>query len=97
LRMSRSVIENAIGVSPKHFAFPFGQAATAGPREFQAARDAGYLTAMTLQKGVLQISQADSLTALPRLALDLAPQRARRMKVLMSGVPSALRGLFSRG
>jgi peptidoglycan/xylan/chitin deacetylase (PgdA/CDA1 family) len=97
LRMSRSVIENAIGVSPKHFAFPFGQEGTVGPREFQAARAAGYLTAMTLQQGVLQSSHAGSLTALPRLALDVAPQRARRMKVLMSGVPSALRGLFRRG
>jgi peptidoglycan/xylan/chitin deacetylase (PgdA/CDA1 family) len=97
LRMSRSVIESAIGISPTHFAFPFGQAATAGPREFQAARDAGYLTAMTLQQGVLQSSHAGSLTALPRLALDVAPQRARRMKVLMSGAPSAIRELFRRG
>jgi peptidoglycan/xylan/chitin deacetylase (PgdA/CDA1 family) len=96
LRMSRSVIENAIGISPAHFAFPFGQAATAGPREFQAARDAGYLTAMTLRQGVLQSSHTDSPTALPRLALDVAPQRARRMKVLLSGVSSAFRGLLSR-
>jgi peptidoglycan/xylan/chitin deacetylase (PgdA/CDA1 family) len=96
LRMSRSVIENAIGVAPKHFAFPFGQAAAAGPREFQAARDAGYLTAMTLRQDVLRSAHAESLAALPRLALDVVPQRARRMKVLMSGVPSAVRELFRR-
>jgi hypothetical protein len=51
---------------------------------------------MTLRQGVLQSSHADLLTALPRLALDVAPQRARRMKVLLSGVSSAFRGLLSR-
>jgi peptidoglycan/xylan/chitin deacetylase (PgdA/CDA1 family) len=90
LHMSRAVIEGAIGITPKHFAFPFGQTDTAGAREIQMAKDAGYLTTMTLQPGVLTRAHANQLTALPRLSFGPGFQRLRYAKVAMSGLPSAI-------
>ena len=96
LRMSRAVIESAIGTAPKHFAYPFGQPEMAGAREFQMATDLGYLTAMTTQSGVLTRAHGDRLTALPRIALDGSFQRLRYLQVAMSGVPQALAARLSR-
>jgi peptidoglycan/xylan/chitin deacetylase (PgdA/CDA1 family) len=96
IRMSRSVIEGAIGISPTHFAYPFGQAGVADAREFQIAEDAGYLTAMTLQPGVLTREHAGKLTALPRISLGAGFQRLRYAKVVMSGVPSAIASRFAK-
>jgi peptidoglycan/xylan/chitin deacetylase (PgdA/CDA1 family) len=95
LRMSRAVIESAIGVAPRHFAYPFGQCAMAGTREFQIARQLGYATAMTLREGVITRAHARRLTALPRLSLDGEFQRLRYAKVAMSGVPTIGTRLFA--
>ncbi|MGZ5865503.1 MAG: polysaccharide deacetylase family protein [Xanthobacteraceae bacterium] len=90
MQMSRAVIEAAIGIAPKQFAYPFGHAAFAREREFKIARDAGYITAMTLRPGVLRRSHHDAPTALPRISLDGSFQRLRYAKVAMSGVPAAI-------
>jgi peptidoglycan/xylan/chitin deacetylase (PgdA/CDA1 family) len=90
LQMSRTVIEGAIGIVPKHFAYPFGQREAAGEREFQIARDLGYATAMTMRPEVLTRAHADWPTALPRIALDGDFQRVRYLQVAMSGLPEAI-------
>jgi peptidoglycan/xylan/chitin deacetylase (PgdA/CDA1 family) len=96
LKMGRSVLEAALGKAPAHFSYPFGDAGAAGPREFAAARVAGYKTAVTTRPGVLFAEHADHLLALPRLSLNGDFQRERYVHVLASGTGSAVWNGFRR-
>jgi peptidoglycan/xylan/chitin deacetylase (PgdA/CDA1 family) len=96
LKMGRAVLEAALGKAPAHFSYPFGDAGAAGPREFAAAREAGYKTAVTTRPGVLFAEHADHLLALPRLSINGDFQRERFVRVLASGTGSALWNGFRR-
>jgi peptidoglycan/xylan/chitin deacetylase (PgdA/CDA1 family) len=96
LKMSRSVIEAAIGRRPEHFAYPFGDLTTIGTREFRIAKELGFKTAVTTRPGVLFPEHRDHLTALPRLSLNGDYQRQRFVDVLLSGAGSALWNNFKR-
>jgi peptidoglycan/xylan/chitin deacetylase (PgdA/CDA1 family) len=96
LTMGRAVLEAALGQAPAHFSYPFGDAGAAGPREFAAAREAGYKTAVTTRPGVLFAEHADHLLALPRLSINGDFQRERYVRVLESGTGSALWNGFRR-
>lgn len=80
----------------RHFSYPYGCANSAGPREFQIARELGVLTAVTTQKGLLYPEQAEALTALPRLSLNGDFQDIRYVKALLSGVPFAVMNTLQR-
>jgi peptidoglycan/xylan/chitin deacetylase (PgdA/CDA1 family) len=96
LEMSRSVIEAALNVRPFHLAYPVGDRAAAGPREFRIAAELGYKTAVTTRPGVLFDEHREHLTALPRIALNGDFQQMRYAKVLMSGAGPALANGFRR-
>jgi peptidoglycan/xylan/chitin deacetylase (PgdA/CDA1 family) len=96
LKMGRAVLEAALGKAPAHFSYPFGDAGAAGPREFAAARETGYKTAVTTRPGVLFAEHADHLFALPRLSINGDFQRERYVRVLQSGIGSALWNGFRR-
>lgn len=83
-------IEMEIGQRPKHFAYPYGDETSAGPRDFALARKAGFRTAVTTRKGMLFPAHAAHLTALPRLSLAGDYQNTRYISTLLSGVPFAL-------
>jgi peptidoglycan/xylan/chitin deacetylase (PgdA/CDA1 family) len=87
---SRTVIEAALGVRPRHLAYPVGDTSAAGPREFAIAAELGFKTAVTMRPGVVYRRHAEHLTALPRISLNGNFQRPRYAKVLMSGAPTAL-------
>ena len=87
---SRAVIEAALGVRPRHLAYPVGDTSAAGPREFAIAAELGFKTAVTMRPGVVYRRHAEHLTALPRISLNGNFQRPRYAKVLMSGAPTAL-------
>lgn len=53
IRMSRAVIEGALGKAPAHLAYPFGDREAAGEREFQMAAELGFKTALTTRSGLL--------------------------------------------
>ena len=53
LENSRAVIEAALGVRPRHLAYPVGDRTAAGPREFKIADDLGFATAVTTRPGVI--------------------------------------------
>jgi len=70
IKMGRAVLGAALGKMPEHFAYPFGDASAAGPREFEAAREAGFKTAVTTRPGVLFEDHAEHLLALPRVSIN---------------------------
>ena len=96
LKMSRSVIASALGKTPEHFAYPYGDRATVGPRDFRIASELGYKTAVTTRPGVLFPEHAQHFTALPRISLNGAYQSARFIPVLVSGTATALWNGFRR-
>jgi len=83
-------IEQELGKPCRHFSFPYGCDATAGPREFALASELGMLTAVTTGKGLIQRGHSDHLTALPRFSLNGDYQDIRYVKVMLSGLPFAL-------
>jgi peptidoglycan/xylan/chitin deacetylase (PgdA/CDA1 family)/glycosyltransferase involved in cell wall biosynthesis len=87
---SRLEIEAALGQPCRHFAFPYGGAEFAGPREFAAVAEAGFVTAVTGRRGLLYSEHADRLTSLPRIALEGNRQDEIAIEVQLSGVPFAI-------
>lgn len=81
------VIEAETGVRPKHFAYPYGDAGSAGPRDFEIAKQLGFTSAVTTRKGVLTAKHRDHLFALPRVALNGNLQSLRYVDVLLTGAP----------
>jgi peptidoglycan/xylan/chitin deacetylase (PgdA/CDA1 family) len=80
-------VEHELGGDCRHFAYPYGDLGSAGPREFELARALGLKTAVTTQKGLIPIDARDQLTALPRLSLNGDFQDQRLLQVLLSGAP----------
>lgn len=83
-------ISSELGKPCEHFSYPYGCESSAGEREFEIARDAGALTAVTTRKGLLRARHKSELTALPRLSLNGDYQDMRYVKALLSGAPFAL-------
>jgi peptidoglycan/xylan/chitin deacetylase (PgdA/CDA1 family) len=96
LEMGRTVLEAALGRTPRHIAYPYGDASAAGPREYAIAGELGFLTAVTTQPGVLFAEHRTHLTALPRISLSGEYQRARYVDVLLSGAGTAFLNGFRR-
>jgi peptidoglycan/xylan/chitin deacetylase (PgdA/CDA1 family) len=67
---SRAALEANLGVEAASFAYPVGDATSAGPREFALARELGFATAVTTRPGMLFQEHAEHLTALPRVSLN---------------------------
>ncbi len=94
--LSRTVIESALGTRPAHLSYPYGDAGSAGPREFAIAAALGFKTAVTTRPGVLFRSHARQLTALPRISLNGEYQQLRYVRVLLSGSATAMWNGFRR-
>jgi peptidoglycan/xylan/chitin deacetylase (PgdA/CDA1 family) len=88
--IERGVTEVAgfLGERPRVFAYPYGSHASAGVREFAAAR--GFDLAVTTQPGTLTAGDLDRLGALPRISVNGHYQRTAWIEVLMSGLPFEL-------
>ncbi|MFM9458717.1 hypothetical protein ACKI1W_48300, partial [Streptomyces europaeiscabiei] len=66
---SRLDLERVLGRPCRHMAYPYGNVAAAGPREYRAAGAAGFETAVTAVRGLVLDRHRSSLTALPRIPL----------------------------
>jgi peptidoglycan/xylan/chitin deacetylase (PgdA/CDA1 family) len=86
IRMSRAVIEGALGKAPAHLAYPFGDRNAAGEREFRMAAELGFKTALTARPGLLYSGHASQLMSLPRITMQ-ARYRPRHLRVMLSGAP----------
>jgi peptidoglycan/xylan/chitin deacetylase (PgdA/CDA1 family) len=89
-------IERELGVRPAHFSFPYGDAESAGPRDFAMAWPAGFKTAVTTRKGMLFPDHRRHLTALPRVSLNGDYQSLTYTAVYLSGAPFALWNRFQQ-
>ncbi|MGZ5834833.1 MAG: polysaccharide deacetylase family protein [Xanthobacteraceae bacterium] len=83
-------IARVLGRWPTHLSYPFGDATSAGQREFAIARELGFKTAVTTRPGVLFPEHRDYLMALPRISINGEYQDARYVEVLLSGAATAL-------
>jgi peptidoglycan/xylan/chitin deacetylase (PgdA/CDA1 family) len=89
-------LEREIGKPCLHFSYPYGDAASAGPREFDLVKELGLKTGVTTRKGLIHPRHAQALTALPRVSLNGDYQKQRYVKVLLSGAPFALLNAVER-
>jgi peptidoglycan/xylan/chitin deacetylase (PgdA/CDA1 family) len=87
-------IEQELGTRPVHFAFPYGDPGSAGPRDFALARGAGFKTAVTTRKGMLFPAHRRHLNALPRVSLNGDYQSLTYTALYLSGAPFALWNRF---
>jgi len=86
-------IERETGLACRHFAYPYGDAASAGPREYELARELGLKTGVTGRRGLIHAQHRSALTALPSISLSGEYQHPRYIKVALSGAPFAFSGL----
>ncbi len=93
---SAARIERETGRRPLHFAFPYGDPGSAGPRDFALAREAGFKTAVTTRKGMLFPAHRPHLTALPRVSLNGEYQSLAYTALYLSGAPFALWNRFRK-
>ncbi len=91
LEDNRADIERELGIRADHLAYPVGDPAAAGEREFDLARDLGFLTAVTTRPDHIRARHAATMTGLPRVSLNGLFQEQRYLDVLLSGLPFALR------
>ncbi|MDB5574699.1 MAG: polysaccharide deacetylase [Tardiphaga sp.] len=96
LRVSRARIEEALQKPAVHLAYPYGDKAAAGPREFALAKRLGFKTAVTTRPGMIFRENAAHMTALPRLSLNGNYQDKRFLPVLTSGAATAMYNGFRR-
>jgi len=87
---SRAALEAKLGLDVNAFAYPVGDATSAGPREFELARQVGFTMAVTTRPGMLFPEHARHLTALPRVSVNGLWQDAGALEALLSGAPFML-------
>ena len=87
---SKTTLESRLDLDVGAFAYPVGDASSAGPREFELARRVGFSCAVTTRPGMLFAEHAGHLTALPRVSVNGLWQSAAALEVLLSGAPFML-------
>lgn len=83
-------IAEKTGRVPRHFAYPFGDAAAVTRSEIDLVANLPIATATTTRPGVLQADHAGDLSALPRITLNGYYQSAGYVDLALSGLPSML-------
>lgn len=96
IMINRADIATALQQPVEHLAYPYGDKAAAGPREFALAKRAGFATAVTTRPGMVFEGNAAHPTALPRISLNGNYQDERFLPVLTSGAATALWNRFRR-
>ena len=87
---SRAALETRLETRVTSFAYPVGDPASAGTREFDIARELGFACAVTTRPGMLFPEHAEHMTALPRVSLNGLWQDPARLEILLTGAPFAL-------
>ncbi len=88
LVQSRFVISKNLNRPIEHFAFPYGDENSAGPRDFVLAKEAGFASSVVTRAGVVFAEHKDHLQALPRIMISGRYAKLRYVEAMMLGVPS---------
>jgi peptidoglycan/xylan/chitin deacetylase (PgdA/CDA1 family) len=88
---SRARLETELDRPVRHLAYPYGGPAACGPREFQLAAEAGFLTAVTTRNGNVFAAHGGRLTALPRRRLTEGAPDLRTARRALTGTQWLLR------
>ena len=92
---SKELLENWLERPIEHLAYPFGGQTQASTREFSAAAELGFSSAVTTQLGHIQRFHKNHLLALPRIGIGYADCMAR-FEWKLSGLYSMVRRPRSR-
>ncbi len=79
-----------------HFAYPYGNVAHAGARDFVLCREAGYTTAVTTRLGTITDGHRDHLHALPRVIVSSRYGKVSHVEALISSLPGTVFAGFKR-
>jgi len=90
---NKQMLENAIQLKVKHFAYPFGERNSVGVREACLAQSAGFVTAVTTRTGNLFFEHAEFPLLLPRLTV-LNHDRNAQLASKLAGVEKLLKHPF---
>lgn len=96
IRASKHRLEEELGGQVDYFCYPYGDAHSAGSREFELVREAGMSAAVTTRKGLIYPEHGDHLFALPRVSLNGDYQCLHYIDLYLSGAPFALLNRFQR-
>lgn len=91
IQLSVDEIKSKLGFEAKHFAYPYGFSDVAGKREFDLAKELGFLTATTTRHGVVYPEHKHHITALPRVSMNGNHQSVRYVDTLISGIPTRIK------
>jgi peptidoglycan/xylan/chitin deacetylase (PgdA/CDA1 family) len=87
MAQSRAELEERLSRPVAAFCYPVGDPTSAGPREFELARELGFRIGVTTRPGMLFPEHATHTLALPRVSLNGLWQNRRSLDVLLSGAP----------
>lgn len=91
---SRDRLARALELPIRHFAFPYGRSGDCGPRDFELARRAGFSSAATTRKGLLQRGQ--DAYSLPRNTINGDHCSLAAMEAHLTGLSGVAAGLLGR-
>ncbi len=92
IAQSADILQAKFGQRPTHISYPIGGPASAGPREFDLARDLGFRTGVTTRPGGIYASHSLTPQALPRVSLNGLFQKRRYVDVFATGTIFSLMG-----
>lgn len=86
MAMGRKVLETTLGMSCRHFAYPYGDRESFAPRDVMLAREAGFTTAVSSRAGLVGRDGPPDLMRLPRIAWDGRRTSLRALRTVLSGI-----------
>lgn len=90
----RARLRGQLGVEARHFAFPYGRAGDARPRDFALARQAGFASAATTRKGLVR--RGADPWSLPRNTLNGDHRSLLLAEAHLAGLTGAAARLLGR-
>lgn len=92
MAQSAEILLAQFGQRPAHFSYPLGGPRSAGPREYDLAKQLGFRSAVTTRPGGLYRRHAAAPHALPRISLNGYFQARRYVDVYATGAIFSLMG-----
>jgi peptidoglycan/xylan/chitin deacetylase (PgdA/CDA1 family) len=86
MAMGRKVLETTLGVPCHHFAYPYGHGDSFTQRDVMLAREAGFVTAVSSEAGLIGRDGQPALMQLPRIAWDGRRTSLRAARAVLSGI-----------